>query len=138
METYTGCVRYLVPVSWWISNGGNETISRIIKRLLNKAYLNNRGYISNEGYLRRLEYKVINLLKKYRIYFNKVIKMAFTCNYCNKNFSEKRNMKRHIKSKHEVTNLGCEKCEFTTDRIDCLKRHIEMLSLIHISEPTRP
>ena len=35
-------------------------------------------------------------------------------------------MKRHIKSKHEVTNLGCEKCEFTTNRIDCLKRHIEM------------
>ena len=68
---------------------------------------------------------MINLLKKYRTYSNKVIKMAFTCNYCNKKFSEKRNMKRHIKSKHEVTNLGCEKCEFTTDRLDFLKRHIE-------------
>ena len=58
-------------------------------------------------------------------YLNKVIKMAFTCNYCNKNFSEKSNLKRHIKSKHEVTNLRCEKCEFKTDRIDFLKRHIE-------------
>ena len=52
--------------------------------------------------------------------------MAFTCNYCNKNFSQKNNLKRHIKSKHEATNLRCEKCEFTSDRIDCLKRHIEM------------
>ena len=52
--------------------------------------------------------------------------MAFTCNYCNKNFSEKRSLKRHIKSKHEMIKLRCEKCEFTTDRLDCLKRHIEM------------
>ena len=51
--------------------------------------------------------------------------MAFTCNYCNKNFSEKRSLIRHIKSKHEVTNLRCKKCEFTSDRLDCLKRHIE-------------
>ena len=68
---------------------------------------------------------MINLLKKYRIYLIKVIKMAFTCNYCNKNFSQKNNLKRHIKSKHEATNLRCDKCEYTTDRLDCLKRHIE-------------
>ena len=37
---------------------------------------------------------MINLLiKKYRIYLNKVIKMAFTCNYCNSNFTEKSAMK---------------------------------------------
>ena len=57
METQTGCVRYFVPFSWWIPNGDNETISRIIKRLLkqgDKTYLNNRGYLSNKGYLSRL------------------------------------------------------------------------------------
>ena len=67
METQTGCVRYFVPFSWWIPNGDNKTISRIIKRLLkqgDKAYLNNRGYLSNKGYIRRLEYKVINLPKQ--------------------------------------------------------------------------
>ena len=47
------------------------------------------------------------------------------CYDCNINFSEKRALRRHIKSKHEVINLGCEKCEYTTDRLDCLKRHIE-------------
>ena len=68
---------------------------------------------------------MINLLKKYRTYSNKVIKMAFTCNYCSTIFSEKRNLKRHINSKHEATNLRCEKCEFTTNRKDKLKTHIE-------------
>ena len=97
----------------------------LLKDYLNKVIKLNRGYLSNKGYLRRLEYKVINLLKKYRIYLNKVIKMAFTCNYCNTNFSEKRSLIRHIKSKHEATNLRCEKCEFTTNRKDKLKTHIE-------------
>ena len=68
---------------------------------------------------------MINLLKKYRTYSNKVIKMAFTCNYCSTIFSEKRNLKRHINSKREATNLRCEKCEFTTNRKDKLKTHIE-------------
>ena len=67
---------------------------------------------------------MINLLiKKYRIYLNKVIKMAFTCNYCNSNFTEKSAMKRHIKSKHEVVNFRCERCEFTTNRKDKLTTH---------------
>ena len=51
--------------------------------------------------------------------------MVFTCNYCSTHFSEKKNLTRHIKSKHEVTNLKCEKCEFTTTRKDHLKNHIE-------------
>ena len=51
--------------------------------------------------------------------------MVFTCNYCSTHFSEKKNLTRHIKSKHEVTNLECEKCEFTTTRKDKLKTHIE-------------
>ena len=51
--------------------------------------------------------------------------MVFICKYCNNILSEKRNLKRHIKSEHEITNLRCEKCEFTTDRLDCLKRHIK-------------
>ena len=51
--------------------------------------------------------------------------MVFTCNYCSTHFSEKRSLTRHIKSKHEVTNLKCEKCEFTTTRKDKLKTHIE-------------
>ena len=88
----------------YLSLGGYLTVATkpYLGLLLKQAYLNNRGYLSNEGYLRRLEYKVINLLKKYRTYSNKVIKMAFTCNYCNKNFSQKNNLKRHIKSKHEA------------------------------------
>ena len=49
--------------------------------------------------------------------------MAFTCKYCSTNFSEKRNLKRHIKSKHEVTNFRCQKCEFTTTRKDKLREH---------------
>ena len=51
--------------------------------------------------------------------------MAFTCNYCNTNFSEKSNLERHIKSKHEVTNLRCEKCEFTTGGLYYWKRHMK-------------
>ena len=51
--------------------------------------------------------------------------MVFTCNYCSTHFSEKRSLTRHIKSKHEVTNLKCEKCEFITTRKDKLKTHIE-------------
>jgi len=49
--------------------------------------------------------------------------MAFTCKYCSTNFSEKRTLKRHIKSKHEVTNFRCQKCEFTTTRKDKLREH---------------
>ena len=51
--------------------------------------------------------------------------MAITCNYCGVNFSEKRSLTRHIKSKHEVTNQKCDKCGFTTTRKDKLKTHIE-------------
>ena len=68
-------------------------------------------------------YKVIKGYLNNQAYLNNVIKMAFTCNYCNKNYSEKRSLKRHIKLKHQVTNIRCEKCEFTTDRLDFLKRH---------------
>ena len=49
--------------------------------------------------------------------------MAYTCKYCSTNFSEKRTLKRHIKSKHEVTNFRCQKCEFTTTRKDKLREH---------------
>ena len=51
--------------------------------------------------------------------------MVFTCNKCATTFTVKKNLTRHIKSKHEVTNLKCEKCEFTTTRKDKLKTHIE-------------
>ena len=51
--------------------------------------------------------------------------MAFTCNYCNTTFSAKTNLTRHVKSKHEATNMQCEMCEFTTTRNDKLKTHIE-------------
>ena len=51
--------------------------------------------------------------------------MVFMYYDCNINFSEKRALRRHIESKHEVINLICEKCEFTTTRQDKLKTHIE-------------
>ena len=51
--------------------------------------------------------------------------MAFTCNDCAATFSEKTNLTRHIKSKHNTTNFKCKKCEFTTTRKDKLKTHIE-------------
>ena len=51
--------------------------------------------------------------------------MTFICEYCGTNFSEKRNLKRHIKSKIELTNFRCESCEFTTSRKDKLKAHID-------------
>ena len=51
--------------------------------------------------------------------------MAFTCNDCVATFTEKKNLYRHVRSKHQATNLKCKKCEFTTTRKDKLKTHIE-------------
>ena len=51
--------------------------------------------------------------------------MAFTCNDCAATFTQKTNLTRHIKSKHQATNFKCKKCEFTTTRKDKLKTHIE-------------
>ena len=50
--------------------------------------------------------------------------MTFICKYCDTNFSQKGNLKRHIKSIHEVVNFSCESCEFTTTRKDKLREHI--------------
>ena len=50
--------------------------------------------------------------------------MTFICEYCDTNFSQKGNLKRHINSIHEVVNFSCESCEFTTTRKDKLREHI--------------
>ena len=49
--------------------------------------------------------------------------MTFTCEYCSTNFTQKGNLKRHIKSIHEVINFKCERCEFTTTGKNKLREH---------------
>ena len=47
-----------------------------------------------------------------------------SCEYCNKEFSKNRNLKRHIASLHEgVKNFKCELCSKAFSRPDILRYH---------------
>ena len=40
--------------------------------------------------------------------------MTFTCDTCNKAFSTKKNLKRHIKMVHDkIKDFKCDKCDYT-------------------------
>uniref|UniRef100_A0A1B6DM21 HTH CENPB-type domain-containing protein n=1 Tax=Clastoptera arizonana TaxID=38151 RepID=A0A1B6DM21_9HEMI len=52
------------------------------------------------------------------------IKKGFMCGICKKNFSISSNLKRHIKI-HNTENYSCDSCDFSTFRLDNLKRHKE-------------
>ena len=49
------------------------------------------------------------------------------CMFCDKPFSTDSNLKRHVKSAHEVEKkLKCERCDYSTYRKDNLERHLIM------------
>ena len=49
--------------------------------------------------------------------------MAWCCLWCLECFKEKSNLTRHVKGKHQEASLKCEKCSFTANRIDDVRRH---------------
>ena len=49
------------------------------------------------------------------------------CNFCNKIFSRKENLKRHIASIHEEKKLKCVFCEQIFSRKDRLKSHVVLV-----------
>lgn len=55
--------------------------------------------------------------------FNDVSR-KYTCLYCNKFYSEKKNLKQHIESKHLGIKYNCKLCDFSTGRKYYLKNHI--------------
>ena len=49
----------------------------------------------------------------------------FKCDYCYKTFSQQENLNRHVKGVHQGISFACETCSFKTTRKDNLKRHYE-------------
>ena len=49
----------------------------------------------------------------------------FKCDYCYKTFSQQENLNRHFKGVHQGISFACETCSFKTTRKDNLKRHID-------------
>ncbi len=54
--------------------------------------------------------------------------MSFQCDKCNKVFTAKSDLKRHIKHVHDkIKDIKCDKCEYTCSNITNLKRHIKSI-----------
>ena len=51
--------------------------------------------------------------------------MAFVCDICEKQFSQKTNLARHKKAVHGVRSFNCERCGVAFNRNDALKRHMK-------------
>ena len=49
----------------------------------------------------------------------------FKCDYCYKTFSQQENLNRHVKGGPQGISFACETCSFKTTRKDNLKRHYE-------------
>ena len=52
-------------------------------------------------------------------------KIRYNCNQCNKSFSEKGTLQKHIKSAHEKVRYNCKKCDKSFSRKTYLKAHIQ-------------
>ena len=54
---------------------------------------------------------------------------VYICEICNRKFSRKDILNRHIKSIHEKVQYKCSECSYVTNRKDTLKRHISEVHL---------
>ena len=55
----------------------------------------------------------------------KRIKTELVCGQCQKEFTEHKNLNKHIKNVHMQKNLKCSKCEYTTNDMSNMQRHSE-------------
>lgn len=62
----------------------------------------------------------------------------FVCEKCGSKFLHVKNLKRHIRQKHTpgLLMLQCSKCDYTTNRKDCLKSHMNCHSRTKVRHKT--
>ena len=56
----------------------------------------------------------------------------FHCHRCTKNYTDKSNLNRHIKSTHEGTKFPCTKCEYEGNQRSHLMRHIQTVHTVSL------
>ena len=65
------------------------------------------------------------LVHKSRVHGNQIEEKRYLCEFCQKPFSRKDNMKNHIKAVHNaIKDLYCDKCPLAFSRVDNLKKHL--------------
>ena len=62
----------------------------------------------------------------------------YQCILCNFETNHLSSVRRHFKRHTNTRPFSCQNCEYEARTNYSLKRHMLYLSLIHISEPTRP
>ncbi|NVM31505.1 MAG: hypothetical protein HWN65_21885 [Candidatus Helarchaeota archaeon] len=53
----------------------------------------------------------------------------FVCNKCQKAYTTKRSLERHIESEHQKIKYACDFCDKTYSRKDKLREHIKKILL---------
>jgi len=56
---------------------------------------------------------------------DKITVLTYLCEQCAYKTTDSSNLKRHVKTKHEMVSYKCDQCDYTSPRKDTLKNHVE-------------